>query len=70
MTTSNYICKQLERFHSHPEDSIKHDALWRIASNADIFTPDYLNQVTESGGIFPPQDMQTIKSWLHQNGYL
>ena len=64
---SNYIQKQLTLYYGTTNQAAKSDALWRIASNADIFSAEELNSVDNHA---MPDDMQTeITEWCFKNKF-
>ena len=59
---SNYIQKQLTLYYGTTNQAAKSDALWRIASNADIFSAEELNKVDNHN--LPVGMIEDILNWL------
>ena len=59
---TNYIQRQLDIYYGTTNLAAKSDALWRIASNADIFSAEELNKVDNHN--LPVGMIEDILNWL------
>lgn len=64
---TNYIQRQLNLYYGTTNIPAQSDCLWRIASNADIYSPDELNNVDNHN--LPLSMIQQILDWLFQNKF-
>ncbi|XHX80895.1 MAG: hypothetical protein RBJ76_13460 [Stenomitos frigidus ULC029] len=58
----HYVAKQVTHFNQNDSQDVRLDCLWRIASHADLYTPEALHGFTEDGMSDEVQD--EILDWL------